>query len=99
MQYVESEYLKITEKVSEKEKKKIEKPVLKNGTIVYCKGHSGALSFYGIVYEYGVLELPYASNAYINTTEYLHIGDTISYWTIEGVCDSELIIKGIKGVE
>lgn len=63
--------------------KKVEKERLKYGQIVYCRGHEGTGSFYGIVYEYGVLELPYGSSAYINTTEPLHIGDTINYWTIE----------------
>lgn len=72
-----------------------EKPVLPYGTIVYCKGHNGAGSFYGIVYENGVLELECGSSAYINTREYLHIGDTINYWTIESVCKAKMIIKDI----
>ena len=63
--------------------KKVEKERLKNGQIVYCRGQEGSGSFYGIVYEYGILELPCGSNAYINTTKPLHIGDTIGYWTIE----------------
>lgn len=60
-----------------------EKERLKHGQIVYCRGHEGTGSFYGIVYEYGVLEFPCGSNAYINTKEPLHLGDTIGYWTIE----------------
>ena len=36
---------------------------------------------------------------YIKTRENLHIGDRIGYWTIEYVCKSELIIKGIIGGE
>lgn len=79
--------------------KKIEKPVLQHGSIVYCKGHDGAGSFYGIVYENGVLEIKCASTSYIKTRENLHIGDRISYWTIEYVCKSKLIIEGIIGEE
>ena len=86
--------MEIIEKYS-KSRSKAEKPTLPHGTIVYCKGHGGAGSFYGIIYENGILELPYGSNAYINTTNSLHIGDTINYWTIEYVCKSNLIIKGI----
>lgn len=86
--------MKIIEKCS-KSRSKAEKPTLPHGTIVYCKGHGGAGSFYGIIYENRILELPYGSNAYINTTNSLHIGDTINYWTIEYVCKSNLIIEGI----
>ena len=75
-------------------KEKEEKEPLKHGTVVFCRGHNGTGSFYGIVYEYGVIELPYGSNAYINTERYLHIGDNISYWTIERVCkNAKLIIE------
>lgn len=50
---------------------------------------------------------PYASvvmpsnlnTSIIKTRENLHIGDRISYWTIEYVCKSELIIKEIIGEE
>ena len=77
-----------------KEKAPKNKETLKNGTVVFCRGHNGTGSFYGIVYEYGVIELPYGSNAYINTKQHLHIGDSISYWTIERVCkNAKLIIE------
>ena len=77
-----------------KEKAKKGKEPLKYGTVVFCRGHNGTESFYGIVYEYGVIELPYGSNAYINTNQHLHIGDSISYWTIERVCkNAKLIIE------
>ena len=99
MEYVEEGRTNIIEQYSKKDKKKIEKPVLQHGSIVYCKGHDGAGSFYGIVYENGVLELQCGSNAYIRTRENLHIGDRISYWTIEYVCKSKLIIEGIIGEE
>lgn len=95
MQYVEEGRLEIVEKCSKKQKKKTEKPVLKNGTIVYCRGSEGTGSFYGIVYCGGVLELECGSNAYIQTRDYLHIGDKISYWTIESVCKAKLIIEDI----
>lgn len=99
MEYVEEGRTNIIEQYNKKDKKKIEKPVLKNGTIVFCKGHDGAGSFYGIVYSNGVLELECDSDAYIRTRENLHIGDRISYWTIEYVCKSKLIIEGIIGEE
>lgn len=95
MEYVEEGRTNIIEQYSKKDKKKIEKPVLEHGDIVFCKGHDGAGSFYGIVYENGVLELKCGSDAYIRTRENLHIGDRISYWTIEYVCKSKLIIEGI----
>lgn len=95
MKYVEEGRLEIVENYCKKTKKKKEKPVLPYGTIVYCKGHNGAGSFYGIVYENGVLEIKCASTSYIKTRENLHIGDRISYWTIEYVCKSKLIIEGI----
>lgn len=87
--------LKIIEDYNKENLKEIEKPTLPYGTIVYCEGHDGTGSFYGIIYEYGVLELPYGSNAYINTKEDLHIGDIIDYWTIKCVCKSKLIIEEI----
>lgn len=74
--------IEIINKIKEKTIKGEE---LKHGQIVYCKGTSGTGSFYGIVYEYGILEIPYGSNAYINTRETIHLGDKISYWTIEKV--------------
>lgn len=95
MKYIEEGRIEIVEKYNKKDKKKIEKPVLQNGSIVFCKGHDGAGSFYGIVYENGVLELERGSDAYVKTRENLHIGDRISYWTIEYVCKSKLIIEGI----
>lgn len=95
MQYIEEGKVEIIERYNKKDEKKIERPVLANGSIVYCKGHDGACSFYGIVYENGVLELQCGSDAYIRTRENLHIGDRISYWTIEYVCKSKLIIEGI----
>lgn len=85
MKYEKEGRIELVEKYGKKDTKKKEKPILQYGTIVYCKGHGGAGSFYGIIYENGILELPYGSNAYINTKEYLHIGDTINYWTIEYV--------------
>ena len=99
MQYVEEGRTNIIEQYNKKDEKKIEKPVLKNGSIVYCKGHDGTGSFYGIVYENGVLELECGSDAYIRTRENLHIGDRINYWTIEYVCESKLIIERIIGEE
>lgn len=99
MEYIEEGRAEIIERYNKKDKKKIEKPALKHGSIVYCKGHDGADSFYGIVYENGVLEIECASTSYIKTRENLHIGDRISYWTIEYVCKSKLIIEGIIGEE
>lgn len=95
MENVKEGRLEIVENYCKKAKKKKEKPVLPYGTIVYCKGHNGAGSFYGIIYENGVLELECGSSAYINTREYLHIGDTIKYWTIESVCKAKMIIEDI----
>lgn len=97
MKYIEEGRTKIVEQYSKKDRKA--KPVLRHGSIVYCKGHNGASSFYGIVYQYGVLELECGSDACIKTTEDLHIGDTISYWTIEYVCKSKLIIEEVIGEE
>lgn len=99
MQYVEEGRTNIIEQYNKKDEKKIEKPVLKNGSIVYCKGHDGTGSFYGIVYENGVLELECGSDAYIRTRENLHIGDRINYWTIEYVCKTKLIIEEMIGEE
>lgn len=95
MKYLEGGRLEIVDSCIKKNKKKIEKPVLQHGTVVYCKGNGGAGSFYGIVYENGVLELECGSNAYINTREYLHLGDTIHYWTIERVIKARLVIDEI----
>ena len=95
MEYIEKGRMKIVENFKTSPKKKKEKPVLKNGTIVFCRASGGASSFYGIVYEQGVLELECGSDAYIRKSGYKHLGDTISYWTIESVCEVELIIKSI----
>lgn len=65
---------------------------LPHGTVVYCRGTEGTGSFYGIVYEEGVLELPYGSNAYIRTNEGIRLGDKISYWVIERVCKNVKLI-------
>ena len=99
MKYIEEGRMKIVEQYNKKDQEEKEKPILQNGSIVFCKGHGGAGSFYGIVYDNGVLELEYGSNAYINTREGLHIGDRISYWTIEYVCETKLIIERIIGEE
>lgn len=99
MKYIEGGKVEIIERYNKKDEKKIENPVLRNGSIVFCKGNDGAGSFYGIVYENGVLEIKCASTSYIKTRENLHIGDRISYWTIEYVCKSKLIIEGIIGEE
>lgn len=77
------------------DKIKKEKKPLKNGTIVYCKGIDGTGSFYGIVYEHGVLEFPCGSTAYIQKNGYLYLGDTISYWTIEKIVKAKMIIEGV----
>lgn len=74
-----------------KEKQNLKEPLI-NGSIVYCRGNGGAGNFIGIVYEDGILELPYASNAYIHTKEQLYIGDTISCWTIEKVYKNAKLI-------
>ena len=65
---------------------------LPHGTVVYCRGTEGTRSFYGIVYEEGVLELPCGSNAYIRTNEGIRLGDMISYWRIERVCKNVKLI-------
>lgn len=95
MEYVEEGKIKIIEQYNKKDEKKLEKPVLAHGSIVFCRGSGGAGSFYGIVYDNGVLELENGSDVYIKTRENLHIGDRINYWTIEYVCKSKLIIEGI----
>lgn len=74
--------MEIIDKTKEKAK---ENKVLSIGQIVYCKGGFGAGSFYGIVYENGVIEIPNGSTSYINTRKTLLLGDTINYWTIEKV--------------
>ena len=68
-----------------------EKKPIPCGTVVYCKGNAGAGSFYGIVYSGGVLELENGSEAYISTNEPIYLRDTISYWTIEKVCNSAIL--------
>ena len=92
MEYIEGGRLEIIDDI---EKMKKEKAILPIGTIVYCRGDSGAGSFYGMVYPNGVLELENGSDAYINTQEHLHLGDKISFWTIEKVVKAKLIIKDI----
>lgn len=83
--------VEIINNVNEKETKR---EPLKNGQIVHCKGSSGTSSFYGIVYQEGIIELPYGSDAYIHTKERLHLGDTISYWTIDRAYNkAKLIIE------
>lgn len=39
MQYIEEGKIEIIERYNKKDEKKIEKPVLQHGTIVFCKGH------------------------------------------------------------
>lgn len=78
--------------IDNSKKKNKNKEPLEHGTIVFCKGHDGTDDFIGIVYEYGVLEFPYGSNAYINTTKPIHLGDRISYWTIEKVYKNAKLI-------
>lgn len=83
------------EQIKEKHKKK-NKEILPNGTIVYCKGSGGTSSFIGIVYDNSrVLELGCGSSAYINSDNYIHLGDTISYWTIDKVLKTKLVIEEI----
>ena len=93
MEYIEKGRMEIVENFKTEPKKQKKKPVLKNGTIVFCRASSGASSFYGIVYEQGVLELECGSDAYIRKSGHKHLGDTISYWTIESVCKTKLIIE------
>lgn len=69
--------------IDESKNKSEKKERLKCGQIVYCKGIPGIGDFYGIVYEYGVLEIPFGSTAYIYTRKPIYLGDTINYWTIE----------------
>lgn len=96
MKYIEGGKLEIIEKNIKTEKKtKREKPVLPNGTIVYCRGTAGTGSFYGIVYSKGILELGNGSDAYINTNGYIYLGDQINYWIIEKVVKAKLIIEDI----
>ena len=83
------------EKIKEPHKKK-NKKALDNGTIVYCRGNGGTGSFIGIVYNNTrVLEIECGSSAYINSNTYIHLGDTINYWTIEKVLKTRLIIDDI----
>lgn len=95
MEYIEEGKMEIIERYDKKYEKQLEKPVLPSGSIVFCRGSGGAGSFYGIVYDNGVLELEHGSDVYIKTRENLHIGDRINYWTIEYLCKSKLIIEGI----
>lgn len=98
MTYFEGGRIEIENKdlLKVKNKKKEDKPVLENGTIVFCRGSSGTCSFIGIVYDSSkILELEFGSSACINSDGYLHLGDTISYWTIEKVLKTRLIIDEI----
>lgn len=96
MKYIEDGKLEIEDKIKPGKKKKVERPVLSNGSIVYCRGTCGTGSFYGIVYSKGILELENGSDAYINTNGgYIHLGDQISYWVIERVVKAKLIIEDI----
>lgn len=95
MKYIEGGRIEIENKIKFNSKKRKEKPVLPNGTIIFCRGNNGAGSFYGMVYESGVIELESGSTAYIQKSGYLHLGDTISYWTIEKAVKAKLIIEDI----
>ena len=98
MKYIEGGRIKIEDKdlLKVKNKKNENKPVLQNGTIVFCRGNNGTGSFIGIVYDNTkILELENGSDAYINSRDYLHLGDTISYWTIEKVLKTRLVIDEI----
>lgn len=88
MEYIEEGRIKIVEQYNKKDKKKIEKPVLQNGSIVFCKGHDGTGSFYGIVYENGVLELECGSDAYIKTREKLH--NSIEYLELQCIVNNRI---------
>lgn len=95
MEYIEGGKLEVIENIKMSEKRKKQKAVLPNGTIVFCRGTAGTGSFYGIVYPKGVLELGNGSDAYINTSGYIHLGDQISYWIIEKVVKAKLVIEDI----
>ena len=95
MEYIENGKLEIVEQIKNENNKEIEKPILPDGTIVYCRGTEGTGSFYGIVYDKGVLELENGSEVYIYTDEYIHLGDKISYWIIEKVVKAKLIIEDV----
>ena len=95
MNYIEDGRLKIVEQIKHTKKEKTESPVLKEGTIVYCRGIEGVRSFYGIVYGKGVLDLKDGSDVYIRTDKCVHLGDRISYWTIEKVVKAKLIIEDV----
>lgn len=95
MEYVEGGKLEIISNIKTGKKSGKEKPILPCGTIVFCRGAQGVESFYGIVYSGGVLELGNGSEVYIQTTDYMHLGDQISYWRIEKVVKAKLIIEDI----
>ena len=48
-----------------------------------------------MVYSKGILELLNGSDSYINTSDYIHLGDKISYWVVEKVVKATLTIEGI----
>lgn len=95
MEYIENGKLEIVEQIKNENNKEIEKPILPDGTIVYCRGTEGTGSFYGIVYNKGVLELENGSEVYIYTDKYIHLGDKINYWVIEKVVKAKLIIEDV----
>ncbi len=95
MKYIEGGKLEIENKIKTNSKKQKEKPILPHGTIVFCRGDRGTNSFYGIVYQNGVIELENGSDACIHTNGNLHLGDKINYWTIEKVVKAKLIIEDI----
>lgn len=95
MEYIEGGKLEIISNIKTEKKSGKEKPILPCGTIVFCRGTQGIGSFYGIVYSGGVLELGNGSEVYIQTRDYIHLGDLISYWRIEKVVKAKLIIEDI----
>ena len=83
------------DKIKSKEIKK-KREILENGTIVYCKGSQSTSSFIGIVYDNcRVLEIENGSSAYINSDNYIHLGDMVGYWTIEKVLKTRLVIDEV----
>lgn len=94
---MESGRVEIVNKEILNQKSKKEKIMLENGTIVFCKGMKGCSSFVGIVYGYSnkILDLENGSDAYINSNDCLYLGDTISYWRIEKILETRLIIDKV----
>ena len=56
---------------------------IKQGDFVYCKGSSGAHSFWGIYSQFmgGVISLDGAGSSYIQG-EKIYLNETYNYWTI-----------------